>query len=119
MEDGSDILAEDRGGYVLLALSGAFASTGFAKLRDSMARVVEKEAKEERYLVLDLAKTTLLTSSCLEAMYSARKQGEANKWTVVITSANEDMVELFELTGFDRFFPMYRDIDAFVKEKGL
>ncbi len=119
MEDGYDILVEDRGGYVLLVLSGAFASTGFAKLRDTMTSVVEKKTKEARCLVLDLAKTTLLTSSCLEAMYSARKQGETNNWSVVITSANEDMVELFELTGFDRFFPMYRDVDAFVAEKGL
>jgi anti-anti-sigma factor len=105
--------------YTVLSLKGAFATVGFSELKKKLDSILNQPAPAPRFLLLDLSGTTLLTSSCLEAIYLARKSGEQNNWECVIVSPAEDVVELFTVTGFDRFIPVYAAIDAFLTEKGL
>ena len=109
----------DRGQFVVLALAGAFMSTGFGRLRSTLEQIISRDSDSKRFLVLDLTETTLLTSSCLESMYAARRETETKDFEVVVVAPSDDIRELFELTGFDRFFAMYESVDAFVAEKGL
>ncbi|MBD3397200.1 MAG: STAS domain-containing protein [Chitinivibrionales bacterium] len=109
----------EHGSYVLIALTGAFAGTGFGEFRETLGRLKEAPFDGSGHVVIDLSGATLLTSSCLEALYAARKQGEPAGREFVVIAPGEDMKELFQLTGFDRFFPMYDTVSAFLRERGL
>jgi anti-anti-sigma factor len=119
MREPFSIQRHDHGVYTILALSGAFASIGFAQFRDALKNAMTGTNTSDRYIVIDLSNTTLLTSSCLEEIYKAKTDGEKRLWHCVIVAPTKDMQELFQVTGFDRFVPMYDSLEGMLKEKRL
>jgi|GEM_PF-5556787 len=119
MTDSFSIENHDHGSYTVLSFSGAFASTGFAHLREALKKALAGGDDSESYIVIDISRATLLTSSCLEAIYMAKKEGESKRRHCIIVAPTPDMQELFAVTGFDKFVPVYTSMDNFLSEKGL
>ena len=116
-----EIRVDDKGAYVVVTLIGAFASKGFAELKQQLDALIDENrpVKRRRFLVFNLAESTLLTSSCLETMYAAKHRAEQQDIACVVIICSEEIRELFELTDFDRLFPIHESLDSFLLENDL
>jgi anti-sigma B factor antagonist len=83
-----------------LSVSGKLSAT----TADSFGEAVEEAVGETAQLVFDFAEVTYLASSGLRILISAQKAIDAKDGNMTILNANEDLREVFEITGLDEIF---------------
>ena len=103
--------------YVKISLIGAFIAPSFQSFAEKIRKIITEGTNDQRYLVVDLTRVTIFTSACLDSLFAEKKRADSFEWNLVIVTPNEQMRELFELTGFNRFFPLYRSIDEFLNKR--
>ncbi len=91
-------IAEKREGENLtLALSGRLETTTAPELQE----IVEGELGGVLHLQVDMENLEYVSSAGLRVLLSAGKRMKAAEGTMVITGANEEIREVFKITGFD------------------
>src|SRR4051794_33766594 len=60
-------------------------------------------------IVVDLTDATFIDSTTLGVLVGARKRLRENDGTLAVVCPDEDKLGLFEMTGLDRVFSIYRD----------
>ena len=80
---------------IILAIEGRVDTTTAPQLDD----MIKESAKTANSLVLDFEKVEYISSAGLRVLLTGHK-AMANKYGLKIINANEDIKEIFEVTGF-------------------
>lgn len=80
---------------IILAIEGRVDTTTAPQLDD----MIKEAAKTANSLVLDFKKVEYISSAGLRVLLTGHK-AMANKYGLKIINANEDIKEIFEVTGF-------------------
>ncbi len=67
-------------------------------------------------VVLDVSHMSFISSGGLSVLQDAHKKAESRGGKVLIAGVNEQIRELFEVVGFHKIFPLYRDLDAALED---
>lgn len=91
------IQIENRGGRNILCVEGALKTADAEAFREKLMEMVVKEQK----ILVDLAKADFICSAVLKAFLAAQMAvDESEGKTMVIQNANEEIMEVFDMTGF-------------------
>ena len=100
---------EDRPGTVVAQVEGVVDST---TLEEFFRAVSGAFTPEVRNLLLDVSGMSFISSGGLSVLQDAYKKAEARGGTVLIVGANEQIMELFGVVGFQKIFAFYRDLNT-------
>ena len=84
------------GGKLLVALSGKLDTTTAPELEKEM----EGEFESLKELVFDMADLSYVSSAGLRTLFSCQKKCKGLPADMKIINANEDVREIFDITGF-------------------
>jgi anti-sigma B factor antagonist len=98
----------------VLKIEGRIDSSNVAEFEEAIAKLQQ----QGRYcLVLNMAGLDYMSSAGLRAMVAALKVSKGKGGNVVISQANERMIDTLKLVGFQTLFPQYGDdlqaVDSF------
>lgn len=94
--------------YKILRLSGRLDTTTYKKFEDYISHVLEQNNK---WLLINLADVSFISSSGLRVFLSALKQAKAKKGNIVLCSLSENVAEVFKMSGFKSFFEIFNTED--------
>ncbi len=97
-----EIVKERQGDSLTLRLSGRLDTGTSPELQE----VVTKEIDGVKHLAVDMAELEYITSAGLRVLLNAAKKMDAAKGSMVVKNANEDIREVFKITGFDDILVM-------------
>lgn len=80
-----------------LEISGRLETSTAPRLQE----LVENKLDGVRQLRIDMKKLEYISSAGLRTLLSAKKKMKAAEGTMTITGANEEVKEVFKITGFD------------------
>ena len=92
-----EIVKERQGDSLTLRLSGRLDTGTSPELQE----VVTKELDGMKHLAVDMAELEYITSAGLRVLLNAAKKIDAAEGSMVVKNANEDIREVFKITGFD------------------
>ena len=92
-----EIVKERQGDSLTLRLSGRLDTGTSPELQE----VVTKELDGVKHLAVDMAELEYITSAGLRVLLNAAKKMDAAEGSMVVKNANEDIREVFKITGFD------------------
>lgn len=92
-----EIVKERQGDSLTLRLSGRLDTGTSPELQE----VVTKELDGVKHLAVDMAELEYITSAGLRVLLNAAKKIDAAEGSMVVKNANEDIREVFKITGFD------------------
>lgn len=81
---------------LILKIKGRLENTTAPELQ----KVLERELEGITELGMDLKELEYLSSAGLRVLLAAAKKMKAKKGTITVYHANEDVMEVFEITGF-------------------
>lgn len=80
-----------------LEIEGRLETSTAPKLQE----VVENELSGIRHLRIDMKQLEYISSAGLRTLLAAKKKMKAAGGAMVVTGANEEVMEVFKITGFD------------------
>ena len=93
------IESEKKDGSLSLKLHGRLETVTAPQLQ----QVVEQELKDINELLLDMEKLEYVSSAGLRVLLMASRKMKAKKGSMKLYHVNEDIMEVFEITGFNEF----------------
>lgn len=92
-----EIIKKQEGTGLTLDISGRLETSTAPKLQE----VVENELSGILHLRIDMKQLEYISSAGLRTLLAAKKKMKAAGGTMVVTGANEEVMEVFKITGFD------------------
>ena len=89
----------------IIAIEGKFVIKFVAEIRKVLEPIKEQAAPK---IALDLSKTTHLDSSAMTLMLNYQNRLKEKKGGMVVFGANEDIMGIITIIGFDSFVPIFR-----------
>ena len=89
----------------IIAIEGKFVIKFVAEIRKVLEPIKEQETPK---IALDLSKTTHLDSSAMTLMLNYQNRLKEKKGGMVVFGANEDIMGIITIIGFDSFVPIFR-----------
>ena len=89
----------------IIAIEGKFVIKFVSEIRKVLEPI---KAQETPKIALDLSKTTHLDSSAMTLMLNYQNRLKEKKGGMVVFGANEDIMGIITIIGFDSFVPIYR-----------
>jgi anti-anti-sigma factor len=89
----------------IIAIEGKFVIKFVAEIRKVLEPLKEQAAPK---IALDLSKTTHLDSSAMTLMLNYQNRLKEKDGGMVVFGANEDIMGIITIVGFDSFVPIYR-----------
>ncbi len=86
-------------GTVTLVIDGRLDTTTAPELETAINEIEEEHQK----LVLDCEAMSYISSAGLRVLLSAQKAANASSSEMVLTHVNEEIMEVFDMTGFSNF----------------
>lgn len=77
---------------------------------DEQAQIV-RLIEQQHPVVLDLSKCTYVSSAGLRVMLYAYKIAKAKGLSIYLVGVSSEIQDVMRMTGFDRFFKFYQNID--------
>lgn len=94
-----EIKIVEEGGKVVFYVKGELNTTTFSDLEEALKPYL----KENQHLILDFAELEYLTSAGLRVILRAHQQIDELNSSMLIRNSNEEVIEVFEMTGFMDF----------------
>jgi anti-sigma B factor antagonist len=104
-----DVKTEDRGGAVLLKLSGELDISSAAKVEDELSRV---EPGKPDQIVLDLSALDFMDSTGLRLLITADIRARQEDRRLVLVQGNEMVQRVMRLTRLDERLDIVEDSSA-------
>ena len=108
MDERIQISGHEINGILIMDLSGkidSVSSNDFEK--DLKSRIDAGIAK----IILNMGNVTYISSSGLRIVLAALKRVKQSGGMIVLVDLQPGPEEVFKMTGFDRLFPVYRNLD--------
>lgn len=99
------VSAEPWNSWNIVAIDGKFVIKFVAEIRKVLEPLREKPCPQ---VALDLTKTTHLDSSAMTLMLNYQNRLKEKQGGLVVFGANEDIMGIVTIVGFDSFVPIYR-----------
>ncbi len=100
---------DGRAGTVVAKVEGVVDSTTLEEFFRAISGIFADDTKN---LLLDVSRMNFISSGGLSVLQDAYRKAESRGGKVFIVGASEQIRELLEVVGFQRIFPMFRDLDA-------
>ena len=94
-----EIKIVEEGGKVVFYVKGELDTTTFSDLEEALKPYLA----ENQHLILDFAALEYLSSAGLRVILRAQQQIDELNSSMVIRNSNEEVMEIFEITGFVDF----------------
>ena len=91
----------EQNGKVVVSLAGEMDTAAALEMEENLKTLCDKKVKE---IVFDCTDLEYIASSGLRILLSILKSTKANGGTVVLHNVNEDIKDVFQLTGFINIF---------------
>jgi anti-anti-sigma factor len=89
----------------IISIEGKFVIKFVAEIRKVLEPIKEQAVPK---IALDLSKTTHLDSSAMTLMLNYQNRLKEKKGGMVVFGANEDIMGIITIIGFDSFVPIFR-----------
>ena len=99
------ISSEEWNSWNIIAIEGKFVIKFVTEIRKVLEPLKEQAAPK---IALDLSKTTHLDSSAMTLMLNYQNRLKEKNGSMVVFGANEDIMGIITIIGFDSFVPIYR-----------
>lgn len=103
---------EMRDGVVVIHASGSIDHTSAAAFEEAVLPAVDEAAGQRAQLVLDLSGIEYMSSVGLRVLMLAAKQGRTQAVTIAVAGLQPTLLEIFQISRFDKMFSLYDDMDA-------
>lgn len=91
----------EQNGKVVVSLAGEMDTAAALEMEENLKTLCDKKVKE---IVFDCTDLEYIASSGLRILLSILKSAKANGGNVVLQHVNEDIKDVFQLTGFINIF---------------
>lgn len=91
----------EQNGKVVVSLAGEMDTAAALEMEEDLKTLCDKKVKE---IVFDCTDLEYIASSGLRILLSILKSAKANGGNVVLQHVNEDIKDVFQLTGFINIF---------------
>lgn len=99
-------------GVELLRLKGRLDTKNYEKMEEQIFNEIEQG---KLLFVADLGSLDYVSSSGLRVLLKALKAVSAKNGRFALAALNENIMEVFEISGFNKFFEIYPDVDIALK----
>ena len=94
--------------FALLEISGRVTSENSETLKDYLQEL----GKREQQILIDCSALEYISSTGLGALLVLLKLIQNKKGILRLFSVSPRIVEVFKISGFDKFFPIFPNLDA-------
>jgi anti-sigma B factor antagonist len=108
-----DVETSIRGDTTVLTLRGEIDVYTAPRLRQAIVDVVDGGAQR---LVVDMEKVDFLDSTGLGVMVEGLKRMKGREGTLSVVATQDKIVKIFDITGLNKSFDIYRSVDEAVGE---
>lgn len=99
-----EIIEKKADSFVILNLKGRLDTTNYGELEKKILELLEKK---ENNIIIDCEKLDYISSSGLRILLMGLKKFKANKGKFVLCNLQENIKEIFEISGFSSIFDIY------------
>lgn len=97
----------------IVNFSGPLMASAYKKIIDVISHIIVEKDNNRNYVLLNFTKVTLITSVIMNAINERKEDLEKSGLSLVIIAPSDEKFEIFKLTGFDRIFPRYTNVEDF------
>jgi anti-sigma B factor antagonist len=108
-----DVETSIRGETTVLTLRGEIDVYTAPRLRQAIVDIVDGGAQR---LVVDMEKVDFLDSTGLGVMVEGLKRMKGRDGTLSVVATHDKIVKIFDITGLNKAFSIYRSVDEAVGE---
>ena len=119
MKDNFSIEIREYSSYTQCMVTGTVLTSSFKALQEVIDEALLQKIENDKYLVFDFSKTSMISSTCINVINSRKSEIKESKWELVIISPEGEGGDIFHLTGFSRIYPVYKSMEAFLKDKNI
>lgn len=119
MKDKSSVEIREYSRYTQCIVTGIVLTSSFKALQEVIDKVLLQKIEDDKYLVVDFSKTSMISSTCINVINSRKNEIRESKWELVIISPEGEGGDIFHLTGFSRIYPVYKSMETFFKDKNI
>jgi anti-sigma B factor antagonist len=109
-----DWRSEDRGNAIVAAPVGAVDHDSAEDFEKNLTAAMRQAAAAGTPLVFDLGGVEYMSSVGLRALMRVAKEAKTGSVRVAVANLNETMLEIFQISRFDKIFPVHTSVDAVV-----
>ncbi|WP_437303011.1 STAS domain-containing protein [Sorangium sp. So ce388] len=109
-----DITIEDRSGVKVAVVAGEIDGSTSSRLERAVAPFLQEDTR----VVLDLGRTTFVSSAGLRALLLLYREARARRARLALAGASRDVKEVMSSTGFLRFFRLTETVEDAVSLVG-
>jgi anti-sigma B factor antagonist len=100
-----------RGDYAVMTPQGEIDFATGPQLKEALVAAL---LRGDVHLVVDLSKVDFIESTGLGALIGARRRAHTLRGSLSLVCTEEQMLKIFRITGLDKVFAIYDDLDAAV-----
>ena len=111
-----DIKTEELEGQTyVIALGGEVDLYTAPEFKERMVELIESGKKQ---IVVDLSKATFIDSTTLGVLVGGVKRLRPTGGSLSLVCTDQNITKIFEITGLDRVFPIYKSRDEALQNSG-
>jgi anti-anti-sigma factor len=110
-----EILKRKEKNALVISLKGRLDAVTTPLLEEDLKEVM---AGEERFLVLDLGDLNYISSTGLRTILAVTKSLRAKQGRLLLASLKGVVREVFEISGFSSFIPIFETVDEAISSPG-
>ena len=110
-----DIKTEQVDGAYVIALAGEVDLYTAPEFKQQLLDVIAKGAKE---VIVDFSDTTFIDSTTLGVLVGGVKRLRPTGGSLSLVCTDQNISKIFEITGLDRVFPIYKSRDEALQNAG-
>tara|TARA_B100000609_G_C16856368_1_gene252896 strand:+ start:117 stop:443 length:327 start_codon:yes stop_codon:yes gene_type:complete len=107
-----DLQVEKNGIFQVIKFAGRLDTTSSEETKMKIEEII---ASGEKQLVIDCSQLDYISSTGLRVFLSALKKLNNSDGSLRITGLQENIKQIFDISGFTKLFQIYPDLDSAVK----
>ena len=105
---------EVRGAAIIVGPTGAIDHDSAEAFQANLTAALDQSAETGGPLVVDFGGIEYISSVGLRALMRVSKEAKTKSVTLAVANMNETMLEIFQISRFDKIFPVHESVDAAV-----
>ena len=106
-----DVIVSNKNNAMIVAIEGRLDTAGSSELEDWTGKTIDPPRCE---VIMDFSHLEYISSAGLRVMLNISKLMKKHSYKFSICSAQDHIREVFEISGFDTFIPLYKSVDDYL-----